>query len=106
MHQTKKGNQWYFGMKAHIGVDAESGLAHTLATTPANTSDVAVAHALLHGDEEAGSDTTHLVRFYVRWSSPLKENMFGIHVLATDRISLARQRPKSTRMSVRKGFLS
>ena len=31
MHQTKKGNQWYFGMKAHIGVDAESGLAHSLA---------------------------------------------------------------------------
>ena len=52
MHQTKKGNQWYFGMKAHIGVDADSGLAHTLATTPANTSDVAVAHELLHGDEE------------------------------------------------------
>ena len=36
MHQTKKGNQWYFGMKAHIGVDAESGLAHSLATTAAN----------------------------------------------------------------------
>ncbi len=51
MHRTKKGNQWYFGMKAHIGVDSESGLTHTLATTPANTSDVAVAHALLHGDE-------------------------------------------------------
>ena len=52
MHQTKKGNQWYFGMKAHIGVDAESGLAHSLETTPANTSDVATAHALLHGGEE------------------------------------------------------
>ena len=52
MHQTKKGNQWYFGMKAHIGVDAESGLAHSLATTPANASDVATAHELLHGDEE------------------------------------------------------
>ena len=51
MHQTKKGNQWYFGMKAHIGVDAESGLAHTLETTPANGSDVVVAHALLHGGE-------------------------------------------------------
>ncbi len=51
MHQTKKGNQWYFGMKAHIGVDAESGLAHTLETTPANVSDVVVAHALLHGGE-------------------------------------------------------
>ena len=52
MHQTKKGNQWYFGMKAHIGVDAESGLAHSLATTPANESDVATAHEVLHGDEE------------------------------------------------------
>ena len=50
MHQTK-GNRWYFGMKAHIGVDAESGLAHTLETTPANVSYVVVAHALLHGGE-------------------------------------------------------
>ena len=52
MHQTKKGKQWYFGMKAHIGVDAESGLTHSLETTPANVSDVATAHTLRHGDEE------------------------------------------------------
>ena len=51
MHQTQKGNQWHFGMKAHIGADAESGLVHTLVTTPANTADVTQAHALLHGDE-------------------------------------------------------
>jgi IS5 family transposase len=51
MHQVKKGNQWYFGMKAHIGVDAESGLTHTVATTPANVNDVTQAHALLHGEE-------------------------------------------------------
>jgi IS5 family transposase len=51
MHQTKKGNQWHFGMKAHIGADAESGLVHTLVTTPANTNDVTQAHALLHGGE-------------------------------------------------------
>lgn len=51
MHQTKKGNQWHFGMKAHIGVDAESGLTHTVVTTAANVSDVTQAHALLHGDE-------------------------------------------------------
>ena len=53
MHQTKKGNQWYFGMKAHIGVDAKMGLAHSLATTAANVSDVATAHAVLHGGEES-----------------------------------------------------
>jgi IS5 family transposase len=52
MHQTKKGNEWHFGMKAHIGVDAESGLTHTLVTTPANTADVSVAHELLHGQEK------------------------------------------------------
>ncbi len=57
MHQTKKGNQWYFGMKAHIGVDAESGLAHSLATTAANAADVTQACVLLHGDEtEAWGD--------------------------------------------------
>ncbi len=52
MHQTKKGNQWYFGMKAHIGVDADTGVTHTLVTTPANTHDVTQAHALLHGEEK------------------------------------------------------
>ena len=50
--QTRKGKQWSFGMKAHIGVDAGSGVTHSLETTPANTSDVATAHALLHGGEE------------------------------------------------------
>ena len=51
MHQAKKGQQWYFGMKAHIGVDAQSGLVHTLIGTAANVSDVTQAQALLHGDE-------------------------------------------------------
>ena len=48
----EKGNQWHFGMKAHIGVDADSGLVHTVTTTPANAHDVTQAHALLHGQEE------------------------------------------------------
>jgi len=52
MHQTKKGNQWHFGMKAHIGVDAHSGLVHTVVTTAANISDVTQAHHLLHGKEK------------------------------------------------------
>ncbi len=51
MHQTKKGNQWHFGMKAHIGVDGQSGLVHTMIGTAANVSDVTQAQALLHGDE-------------------------------------------------------
>lgn len=52
MHQTKKGNQWFFGMKAHIGVDADSGLVHTVATTAANESDVQQVADLLHGKEK------------------------------------------------------
>ena len=51
MHQTKKGNQWHFGMKAHIGVDADSGLVHTVIGTAANVNDVTQASALVHGEE-------------------------------------------------------
>ena len=51
MHQTKKGNQWHFGMKAHIGVDADTGIVHSLSTTAANAHDVTEAHNLLHGGE-------------------------------------------------------
>ncbi|MEX3960565.1 IS5 family transposase [Trinickia sp. EG282A] len=51
MHQTKKGNEWHFGMKAHVGVDADSGLVHTVVGTAANVSDVTQARALVHGDE-------------------------------------------------------
>ena len=52
MHQTKKGNQWYFGMKAHIGVDEESGLVHHVECTAANAGDVTQVHKLLHGQED------------------------------------------------------
>ena len=52
MHQTRKGNQWYFGMKAHLGVDAKSGLVHRVSGTAANVADVAQSHELLHGQEK------------------------------------------------------
>jgi len=52
MHQVKKGNEWHFGMKAHIGVDAQSGLIHTVTGTAANVADIAQTHALLHGQEK------------------------------------------------------
>ncbi|OOG14393.1 IS5 family transposase [Pseudomonas sp. C9] len=51
MHQTKKGNQYYFGMKAHIGVDDESGLVHSVVGTAANVADVTQVDKLLHGAE-------------------------------------------------------
>jgi IS5 family transposase len=68
MHQTKKGNEWHFGMKAHIGADTQSGLVHSLHTTPANESDVAHAHELLHGQEAH----VHRTRAMSAWKSVRK----------------------------------
>jgi len=52
MHQTKKGNAWHFGMKAHIGVDARTGITHSFTTTAANEHDLNQAGELLHGEEQ------------------------------------------------------
>src|SRR5262249_43147313 len=52
MHQTKKGNQWYFGMKAHFGVDSRTKLIHAAVATPANVADGTVLPDLLHGNDE------------------------------------------------------
>jgi IS5 family transposase len=52
MHQAKKGNEWHFGMKAHIGVDAGSGMVHSVETTAANVSDVEEAHELIRPDDD------------------------------------------------------
>ena len=51
MHQTKKGNQWHFGMKVHIGADSKSGLVHSASVTPANVHDSRELPRLLHGNE-------------------------------------------------------
>ena len=79
MHQTKKGNQWYFGMKAHIGVDTDSGFVHTVVTTPANEADIEVVDELLHGKETTvhadagytGADT-RVVRKKLAWKIATK----------------------------------
>jgi IS5 family transposase len=52
MHQTKKGNQWYFGMKAHIGADLVSGIVHSLTGTAANEADINQMASVLHGEEK------------------------------------------------------
>src|SRR5207244_1447075 len=51
MHQTKKGKQWYFGMKAHVGVDSKTKIIHTAVATAANVADSVVLPDLLHGEE-------------------------------------------------------
>ncbi len=84
MHQTKKGNQWYFGMKAHIGVDAASGLVHTVTGTAANAADITQTAALLHGEEEdvfgdagyAGADKRpELAERDVSWNIAIKRSI-------------------------------
>ncbi len=52
MHRTRKGNQWHFGMKTHIGVNFETGIVHSLISTAANAHDATEAHRLLHGGEK------------------------------------------------------
>ncbi len=82
MHQSKKGNEWYFGMKAHIGVDADSGLVHTVRGTAGNVSDVVQANSLLHGQEtdafgDAGYQGVHKrpdTRPQVRWHVAMKHS--------------------------------
>jgi len=51
MHQTRKGKDWYFGMKGHVGVDSKTKLIHSVVATPANVADSAVLPKLLHGEE-------------------------------------------------------
>ena len=61
MHLVKKGKQWHFGMKAHIGVDSKSGLVQSVTGTAANIADIAQTHALLHGEEsQAYADAGYL----------------------------------------------
>ena len=52
MHSSQKGNEWHFGMKAHIGVNADSGLVHTVIDTSGNVADVVEGNSLLHGEEK------------------------------------------------------
>lgn len=73
MHQTKKGQQWYFGMKAHVGTDLGTGVVHSLVTTSANAADVTQVDGLLHGQEtdvfaDAGyQGAARWTRAKVRW---------------------------------------
>jgi IS5 family transposase len=80
MKQSQKGNQWFFGMKGHIGVDAESGLVHTVRGTAGSVNDVVEANALLHGEEteafgDAGYQGAHKrpdAKPGVRWNIAMR----------------------------------
>jgi IS5 family transposase len=71
-HQTKKGNQWYFGMKAHFGVDSRTKVIHVVVATPANVADSAVLPNLLHGKETRvwGDQAYRAQRAVIRGHAP------------------------------------
>lgn len=106
MHQTKKGNQWYFGMKAHIGADSRHRIVHTIVATAANVHDSVVLPQLLHGKEtRVYGDSAYIGKTEaIRETSPrarafINKRAYRNHPL-TDRDKETNSRKSSTRSRV------
>jgi IS5 family transposase len=100
MHQTKKGNQWYFGMKAHLGVDSRTKLIHAAVATPANTADSTVLPDLLHGRETRvwGDQAYRGQRAVIRQHAPKAKDFTNRryrHRGVVDEVERAKNRTKS-----------
>jgi transposase, IS5 family len=100
MHQTKKGNQWYFGMKAHIGVDSKTKIIHAVVATAANVHDSAVLGDLLHGEEtrvwgdQAYRGQTDIIREHAPHAQDFTNKRYR-HNGSVDEAERARNRTKS-----------
>jgi len=103
MHQTKKGNQWYFGLKAHIGVDAKHGHVHSLATTAANVSDVHMLPDLLHGEERKvwGDAGYQGQRKAIQEAAPKAQDMTCRRTKFKDRVDELQKKKNRSKSSVR-----
>jgi len=100
MHQTKKGNQWYFGMKAHLGVDSRTKLIHAVVATPANVADSTVLPDLLHGNETRvwGDQAYRGQRAVIRQHAPKAQDFTNRryrHRGVVDEVERAKNRTKS-----------
>ena len=100
MHQTKKGNQWYFGMKAHFGVDSRTKLIHAAVATPANVADGTVLPDLLHGNETRvwGDQAYRGQRAVIREHAPKARDFTNRryrHRGVVDEVERAKNRTKS-----------
>ena len=111
MHQTRKGNQWYFGMKAHIGVDSRTKLIHAVVATPANVADSAVLPDLLHGNEtrvwgdQAYRGQTEVIRAHAPKAKDFTNRRYR-HRGVVDEAERAKNRTKSrVRAKVEHAFL-
>ena len=101
MHQTRKGKQWYFGMKAHVGVDSKTKLIHTAVVTPAHVADATVLPDLLHGEETRvwGDQAYRGQRGVIQQSAPRAQDCthrryrYKDHI---DEVERAKNRTKST----------
>ncbi len=103
MHQTKKGKQWYFGLKAHIGVDAKHGHVHSLATTAANVSDVHMLPDLLHGEERKvwGDAGYQGQRKAIQEAAPKAQDMTCKRTRFKDRVDELQKKKNRSKSSVR-----
>ena len=110
MHQTKKGNQWYFGMKAHLGVDSRTKLIHAVVATPANVADSTVLPDLLHGKETRvwGDQAYRGQRAVIRRHAPRAQDFVNRryrHRGVVDEVERAKNRTARPRpMSLRGGM--
>ncbi|MGI9281469.1 MAG: IS5 family transposase, partial [Endozoicomonas sp.] len=104
MHQTKKGNQWHFGMKAHIGVDARTGLTHSLETTAANEHDLNQMENLLHGDESfVGADAGYRGAEKREELSPCEAEFFIAE--QPSKVKALKEHPHRNRVSIKLEYL-
>ena len=101
MHQAKKGKQWYFGMKAHVGVDSKTKLIHTALVTPAHVADATVLPELLHGEEtrvwgdQAYRGQTEVIHQYAPRAQDCIHRRYR-HKDRIDEVERAKNRTKST----------
>src|SRR5256886_12205987 len=101
MHQTKKGKQWYFGMKAHVGGDSKTKIIHTAVATAANVADSAVLPDLLHGEETRvwGDQAYRGQAEVIREGAPQAQDCTHRryrHKDGVDEVERAKKRSKST----------
>ena len=103
MHQTRKGNQWYFGMKAHIGVDSKEGIVHSVCSTAASVSDVHMLPELLHGGENKvwGDGGYQGQTKQIREAAPNAQDMTSRRVKTKARVDEGEKRKNRTKARVR-----
>lgn len=103
MHQTKKGNQWYFGMKIHVGADVDSGVAHTVSVTPANVADITELPKLLREDDRAVFGDAGYVNDHYKRAARAADVYWGVALKARpkSRLGSAQRQRNRTHAAIR-----